>query len=338
MRNGARSTSLRLALDTCAFCDEETWCYGTNDVPTCRGCHVVAYFAAVLFEPIGLRLLPWQEKFLREVYGTVDLDTGRRQFWKAYAEVPGKNGKSFLIGGLPLYHMDAEGVERAQAFGCAAAKEQAGIVYRSAAHLVRENPDPDFRRRFKINESTFRIIHRPTSGYYRVISADGKLNDGEEPSLAIFDELHRWSTHKAQTLYHVMNKGTVSRLDSMIIEITTAGGKDESPICWAEHERARRILAGAEPHGKMYAVIYGADEERHKKEPDYWQSREARVQANPSHEDNGGFLHDDKIVEQMQALGKAPYLRYHLNLWAQKQDRWLESGEWERGAIPLRAL
>jgi len=75
-----------------------------------------------------------------------------------------------------------------------------------------------------------------------VLSADGDLQDGIEPSLALIDELHRWKTAKAKTLYDVVNSGTISRAEPLTVEITTAGDVYESPICWPEHEYARPIL------------------------------------------------------------------------------------------------
>jgi phage terminase large subunit-like protein len=301
----------------------------------CRGCHVVAFFGGVLFAPKNLVLLPWQEQELRTIYGTVDVETGQRRYWKAYEEVPKKNGKSFLVGGMPLYHLTYEDVERPHAYGCASAKDQAGIVYASATFLCQDNEI--LRDRLKILESTKRIIRRDGAGFYAVLSADGDLQDGIEPSLGIFDELHRYKTAKAKTLFDVVTKGTISRDESLIVEITTAGDAKESPICYKEHQRAKRILSGQEPGGRMHARIFSADADRIKDDPEYWKSREARVQANPSHEDRGGFLKDEKIVEEIEN-GESEYKRYHLNIWGQAADRWLKSGEWARGNQETRSL
>ena len=42
-------------------------------------------------------LLPWQEKIIRDVFGTVrDDDLSMRQYTTAYIEIPKKNGKSEL--------------------------------------------------------------------------------------------------------------------------------------------------------------------------------------------------------------------------------------------------
>ena len=75
-------------------------------------------------------------------------------------------------------------------YGAAASKDQAGIVFRAAAQLVRANAN--LLDRLKILDSTRRITRHDRGGFYAVLSADGDVNDGIEPSLAIVDELHRW--------------------------------------------------------------------------------------------------------------------------------------------------
>ena len=101
-------------------------------------------------------------------------------------------GKVFLIGGLP--HLSPADGKRynPEAYGAAAAKDQAGLVFKAAAQLVAANPL--LQKRLKVLASTKRILRRDGGGLYAVISADGDLQDGIEPSLAIRDEVHRWKT------------------------------------------------------------------------------------------------------------------------------------------------
>jgi len=193
------------SLDVCAWCSAETWCERRKDGrPQCSGCKIVAFFR-YLYRPLGFTLLGWQEKVLRDLYGTVQVDTGRRRYRRGYVSMAKKQGKSFLIGGLPIYHLIHEHEIRPEAYGAAASKDQAGIVFRAAAQLVRANAD--LLDRLKILDSTRRIIRHDRGGFYAVLSADGDVNDGVEPSLAMIDELHRWKTEKAETLRTVRNPG-----------------------------------------------------------------------------------------------------------------------------------
>src|SRR5450432_2176833 len=92
--------------ETCAYCQADTWCeMRANGKPQCRACKIERFFARILYPPLGYRLLAWQRKVLRYIYGTVSPEDGRRRYRSAYISVGKKNGKSFLIGGLPLYHL-----------------------------------------------------------------------------------------------------------------------------------------------------------------------------------------------------------------------------------------
>jgi phage terminase large subunit-like protein len=55
---------------------------------------------------------------------------------------------------------------------------------------------------------------------YRVLSSDGKLQQGLNPSLVIFDELH---VQPNDDLWDALTLGSGARLDPLAVAITTAG-------------------------------------------------------------------------------------------------------------------
>jgi len=328
---------------TCFWCSADTWCETRdNGKPMCRGCKVERFYSEILYPPLGYRLLGWHRKVIRDIFGTVRLEDGARRYQRGYVSTGKQNGKSFLTGGLPLYHITMEDELNPEAYGAAAAKEQAGIVFKAAAMLV--NANPDLRSRLKVIPSTKRIVRRDGGGMYQVLSADGDVQDGIRPSLLIRDEMHRWRSSKAETLYDVTTKGQISRDEPLDLAITTAGAEYESPLWFQEYELAKQVLSGAVPVPGFYAAIWEADKKKLDADPNYWKSREARVAANPSHEDNGGFLKDSAIVREMdkaltQPAQKTKYLRYHLNTPIATQQapiidmsKWLACG----GDVDLR--
>jgi phage terminase large subunit-like protein len=329
--------------DTCAYCQADTWCeIRANGKPQCRACKVERFFASILYPPLGYRLLHWQRKVLRDIYGTVSPEDGRRRYRSAYISVGKKNGKSFLIGGLPLYHLLMEDERNPEAYGAAAAKDQAGLVFKAAAQLVAANPD--LQARLRVLPSTKRILRRDGGGFYGVLSADGDLQDGIEPSLIIRDEVHRWKTARAETLHDVITKGQISRVEPLDIGITTAGAEYESRLWWREYQQAKRVLDGSLRSDTFYAAIWEADTKRIESEPEYWKSREARIAANPSHEDLGGFLKDSAIVGELEKALAEPserskYLRYHLNVPLKAvEDPIIDMAKWQAcgGGVDLR--
>lgn len=51
---------------------------------------------------VPFELLPWQDKIIRDIFGTVK-DNGFRQYNTAYVEIPKKNGKSETAAAVALY-------------------------------------------------------------------------------------------------------------------------------------------------------------------------------------------------------------------------------------------
>jgi phage terminase large subunit-like protein len=329
-------------IDLCAYCKTPTWCEKRqNGHWQCRGCKIVNFFRW-MYRHIGYSLLDWQEKELRALYGTVDPDTGARRYQRGYIEIPKKNGKTFLVGGLPIYHLVAEDERKPEAYGAAATKEQAGLVFKAAVELIENNPD--LSARLRILKSVKRIVQRRGSGFYQVLSSDGKGASGVEPSLLLLDEIHRFTGAKAETLWAELWKGQISRPESLGVMTTTAGAEDESLIWNEERDFAKSVIAGETESNAYYASIYQADETRVREEPEYFKTREARVTANPSHEDRGGFLKDSKILEELEkALKKTgginDYLRYHLGIkLTSTQENAIDMGQWihSGGEVDLR--
>jgi phage terminase large subunit-like protein len=91
-----------------------------------------------------------------------------------------------------------------------------------------------------------------------------------------------------------------------MIQTTTSGDEQECPLWFSEYEYAQHVLDGSIEDRGYYAAIYQADPKRIESDPEYWRSREARVSANPSHEDNGGFLTDSAIEAEMKEAVARP--------------------------------
>lgn len=305
--------------ERCAYCQRETWCeLRANQKWQCRGCKAVRYFQYFLYPPVGYSLMPWSEKVLSDIYGTMNMETGRRRYRRAYISMGKQNGKSFLTGGLPLYHLDCEDEPDPEVCGAAAAKDQAGIVYKATAKLIRANPV--LLQKFKLLDSVKRVIRRDNpAACYEVLSADGDVRDGIRPSLLIRDEIHRWKTVKSETLRDVTTKGQISRREPLDIQATTAGAEYESPLWYQEYQFAKLVQKDPEIAPDYYVAIFEADAKRVEEEKGYWESKEARLASNPSHEDHGGHLTDEAIVVELNkakanASERSKFLRYHLNV------------------------
>lgn len=285
--------------------------------------------------------MDWTRGTLRDIFGTLDGD-GLRRYRDVYLEVPKKNTKTTFCAGLVVFYIATSKTTGTEVYSAATAKDQAGIVFRAAAQMV--NASRPLSEKLQIIPSTKRIVRRDDpSSFYCAISADGDIHDGINPQFVVRDELHRWRTRKALELNEVLERGMIARAEPLIVDITTAGEVDESPLCWRRHEYARQINEGVFEDRRFYGRIWAADSKRIDSDTEYWKSREARVTANPSHEENGGYLKDSVLQDlctkaQNDPQAKAEYLRYHLNIWGQRDECVIDRAKWEEcgGGVDLR--
>lgn len=270
-------------------------------------------------------LLPWQEQIVRDLFGVIK-SNGYRQFNFAYVEIPKKNGKSELAAALALLLLCGDGEERAEIYGCAADRQQAGIVFEVAADMVRGCPA--LAKRVKILESTKRIEYMPTRSFYQVLSAEAYSKHGFNIHGVIFDELH---TQPNRKLYDVMTRGTGdARMQPMYFLITTAGDNTNS-ICYEVHQKAEDIIKGRKHDPTFYPVIYGAEQDEDWTDPKVWKK------ANPS---LGITIGMDKVKAACNSAQETPaeenaFRQLRLNQWVKQAVRWMPMEKWDACAFPV---
>jgi len=334
----------------CSWCKSPVWFAKTTKDRRilCRACEACLFFENYLtltgdFSGKPFSLMTWTRQVLRDIFGTLE-DDGLRQYRDIYLEVAKKNTKTTLCAGLVVMCLSTTRTTGTEVYSAATSKDQAAIVFRAAAQMVKASPE--LSKRLRVLPSSKRILKRDDpSSFYQALSADGDIHDGIQPSFVVRDELHRWRTRKALELNEILERGVIAREEPMVIDITTAGEVDESPLCWRRHEYAREIQDGVITDRRFYGRIWAADQARAMSDADtdYWKSREARVAANPSHEDNGGYL-KDAVLEglclkaQNDPQARSEYLRYHLNVWGEKDDRAIDIHKWMDcgGGVDLR--
>lgn len=198
------------------------------------------------------KLLPWQEKIIRDVFGTVrDDDPSMRQYNTAYIEIPKKNGKSELGAAIALNMLCNDDEWRAEVYSCASDRQQAAIVFDVAVDMVKQSPA--LSKRIKIIPSTKRMVYQPTGSIYQVLSSEVATKHGLNVSACIFDELH---TQPTRALYDVMTQGSGDARKQPLWFLLTTAGTDRNSICWEVHQKALdmewsgdRLRGGADARG-----------------------------------------------------------------------------------------
>lgn len=269
--------------------------------------------------PFSLR--PWQEKIVRDIFGTVNPDE-TRQYRTAYVEIPRKNGKTALAAALALYLLVADGEYGAEVYSAACDREQASLCFDVAAAMVRQLPA--LKKILRVIDSRKTIAYPGMNSFYRAISADAASAHGYNAHAVIADELHAWPNRE---LWDVLTTSTGARSQPLVVAITTAG-YDRNSICWEQHEYARKLLDGIITDPTYYPVIFAADE------ADDWEDEAVWKKANPA---LGDFRNIDEMRQLYRRAKEQPALqntfrRLYLNQWTSQETRWLDMARWDESA------
>ena len=178
-----------------------------------RADKVIAFIHKFCLVPEGdligrpVKLLPFQEKFIREIY---DSPVGTHT---AILSIARKNGKTALIGCLLLAHLcGPEAVENSQIVSGARSKEQASVIFELARKMIEMSPI--LSKLVRIQPSGKRLIGLSKNVLYRALSADGTTAHGLSPILAILDETGQ----------------VVGPTDAFVAAITSAQGAYKNPL------------------------------------------------------------------------------------------------------------
>ena len=277
-------------------------------------------------------LLPWQEKIIRDVFGTVrDDDPTMRQYTTAYIEIPKKNGKSELGAAIALNMLINDDEWKAEVYSCASDRQQAAIMFDVAVDMVRQSPA--LMKRVKIIPSTRRMIYQPTGSIYQVLSSEVATKHGLNVSACIFDELH---TQPTRALYDVMTQGSGDARKQPLWFLLTTAGTDRNSICWEVHQKALDILEGRKNDPRFYPVLFGLPDEAD------WTSEENWYRANPSLDHT---ITIDKVRDAFRKAQETPadenqFRQLRLNQWVKQSVRWMPMDKWDEcgGVVDPYAL
>jgi phage terminase large subunit-like protein len=297
-----------------------------------RANHALEFFGGWLRHSKGrfagkpFDLLPWQQGMIADLFGWVRVDDDTRRYRVAYISTAKKSGKSTLLAGIGLYLLALDGENGAEVYGAAADREQASVVYREMASMVRASPN--LSRILEVIDSRKTIAYRETSSFYRVLSADAFRAEGLNIHGLLFDELH---SQKDRRLWDALRYGGAAREQPLLVSITTAG-YDRRSICHEQYRYAKATLANWKHDPTFYPCIYEMEEGGDWKDPDTW------PQANPSW---GVTIKPEDFAADVREAESSPtktnaFLRYRMNTWTTTDVRWFKPESWEQGAVPLR--
>lgn len=261
----------------------------------------------------------WQRWLTRCLYERND--QGRLRYRRSLVVVARKNGKSLLGSGIALYGLFA-GEPGAEVYSAAGDRQQARIVFNEVKQQILGNP-------LLANEcKVYRdAIEVPRFGsVYRVLSSDGKLAQGLNPSTVIFDELH---VQPNAELYDALTLGSGARQEPMVVGITTPG-YDLDSLCGQLYQYGKKVSSGEVDDPSFGFFCWEADQDCDIYDREQWRK------ANPNL--NEGLLDEADMESAAKQTSEMAFRRYRLSQWVRSQESWLPAGAWDQGVSTERLI
>lgn len=207
----------------------------------------------------GQPLVPdlWQVAYiLAPVFGWTryDDEAGKwvRIIRELYVDIPRKNGKSTLIGGIAVYMLAADGEMGAQCLTAATSEQQAHFVFDPVKLLC--DKAPALKGHVKAYANA--VVHPRSGSYFRPIANVANAQHGANLHLAAVDELH---LHKKAALVEALETGMASRDEPLMVMITTADEGKPDTIYNRKRDKVEKVAKGIFKVPSTYGVIWCAD-------------------------------------------------------------------------------
>lgn len=262
----------------------------------------------------------------RRIYGPRNPD-GSRAVRTVFLMLPRGNRKTSIAAAWALLHtIGPEARPAGQAIFAASDREQAGIGFKEAANIVRE----DHRlvaatRIYDAHNSAKKIISRSNKAELLAVSSDGAAQHGKTPSFVLVDEIHAW---KGRDLWEALKSGMAKVPDTLMIIATTAGRGQEN-IGFELFDYAHKVATGEIIDPSFLPIIFQAEA------GDDWRSEVLWHKVNPGlahgFPDLGGLRTIANEAEHRPAERFA-FQQFHLNIWqAASRDPLFDMQVWDAG-------
>jgi phage terminase large subunit-like protein len=251
-------------------------------------------------------------------------DRRRRRFTTLYWELARKGAKSTLMAAIALYHLLEEGEPGPQVICAATTGDQAGIVFRIAAAMVKKAAWLRARGLLAFEHGI-----RSDDGSFKKVNAKASTQDGLNPSCIILDESHAQDF----ALHDVLKSAQGARANPLLLCPTTAG-YDLLSVGYALRTTLTKVLEGVFTAEHFFGVIYALDE------GDDWRDESVWIKANP-------MLGIAPLLEPLQRYcldaQQTPGLEGEFRVkccseWANAATTWLSLTAWDRCADPTLRL
>jgi phage terminase large subunit-like protein len=157
-----------------------------------------------------------------------------------------KNGKTALVAMLLLLHLcGPEARQNSQLYSAAQSKDQAAIVYKYAAQMVRMSP---LLMDYVTEHESLKELRCPALGtLYKALSADAPTKFGLSPAFIVHDELGQVRGPKSE-LYDALETATGAQDNPLSLIISTQAATDGDLLSILIDDAA----SGEDPRSKLF--------------------------------------------------------------------------------------
>jgi phage terminase large subunit-like protein len=242
---------------------------------------------------------------------------------QALIGLPRKNGKSAIGSSYGLDGL-VNGAAGSEVYSCAADKDQARIVFNVAKKMV--ELDPQLSEVITVYRDTLEYTEK--GSIYKVLSSEAFTKEGLNPTTIVYDELHAAPTDE---LYNVMALAQGTRIDPLLIIITTAGVKadqtGQDSICYRLYQYGVKIAKGEVEDDTFFMAWWGAPDGADYRSEQVWRD------ANPGYDD---LIDPADFRSVINRVTENDYRTKRLNQWVSSVQAWLPQGAWDGCFNPER--
>jgi phage terminase large subunit-like protein len=269
---------------------------------------------------------PWQVAYvLAPVFGWVywdeDANANVRVVRELYVDIPRKNGKSTLSGGIALYLTCADGEQGGQVVAAATNERQAGFVFAPIKQLAEKAP----ALKGRVQPLKKKIVHPRSGSYFECVASVADAQHGANLHGAIIDELH---IHKDPELVETIETGTGSRTQPLIVIITTADSGKRESIYDRKRGRVEQLARRVFTAHTVYGVIWAAEKDDDPHSEDVWRKANPGYGISPTR----AYMRARSDEAKQSPADMAKFQRLHLGLRTKQETKFLRLDAWDRNA------
>lgn len=278
----------------------------------------------------AFQLDPWQERVVRRIYGPRD-EHGHRIVHTVALMLPRGNRKTSLAAALALLHtIGPERIPGGEAIFAAADRKQAGIGFREASGIIRE--DRRIVAATKLHDAhnaPKKLLYKRDASYLEVISGEGGPQHGRTPHFVLADEIHIW---KGRDLWEALTTG-LEKIDNSLLIVASTAGRGQDTLAFEFFDGARKVASGAVDDPSILPILFEADRKAD------WRDEELWHQVNPGLQHGypslAGFRRHAKRAER--SVGeRQSLLQLKLNVWQDAStDPFVDMAIYDDGAKPV---